>query len=270
MLNTHRWFFVIGVVIAALLMLLGGLFRPFSNLLQRAALPLVRLASAAFTPAANSISELSSQKKKEADLTDLEKRISSLALDYTKLQSLEEENASLRAQAKFLKTTGYDSVGARVISRKIDDQHATLLIDRGLNDTLEIGEAVVTDNGIYIGKISAIQERIATVLLTSDPSSRVAAAIAGQNKLIGVLEGRGTGATVLTFIPSSENLKRDQIVVTSGTEQKIPGHLPIGIINDVQGKPTDPFLNAAVEPLLSGDRVLFVSVLRPTVLGPSL
>jgi len=202
------------------------------------------------------------------DVAAAESRVAGLAVDAAHVKALEDENRALRAQANFLFTSGYDSIGARVINRDLRHVQALLMIDRGSNDHVEVGEAVVADKGIFIGKISAISEQVATVELLTDPRSRVAAAFNEDQRLAGVIEGRGNGAAVMTYIPTSENVKKDQIIVTSGTEDKLPPHLPLGIVNAVEGKTTDPFLSAIIEPLIPFDQITFVSVLRPSALLP--
>ncbi len=268
MVKPSRLLLLGGAILLAILLGLAGILEPVGNILRRIGLPVIRATTEFVAPITTRWNWLSRQPNEVERLDVLENRLTKLAIDYARLKALEEENAALRAQAKFLSTSGYDSVGARVISRSIGNGRALLMIDRGLIDTVEKGQAVLTRNGIFIGKISAISERVATVELLTDPDSRVASALAGDQKLIGVLEGRGNGAAVLTYIPSSQAPKRDQIVVTSGTEEKVPAYLPLGVINAVEGKPTDPFINASVEPLIGGDRVTFVSVLRPSALNP--
>lgn len=200
----------------------------------------------------------------------LKARVAQLAVDQAKLQALEDENRALRAQAKFLFDSGFDSVGARVIGRELRPDRALLLIDRGLNDNLEIGQAVVAGDGVFVGKVSQLKERVATVQLLTDPRSRVAATFSGDSHLAGVVEGRGSGAAVMTYIPADTEVKKDRIIVTSGTESKLAAQLPLGIVNEVLGKSTDPFRSAILESLIPADQVMFVSVLRPTALRPTL
>ena len=161
--------------------------------------------------------------------------------------ALEAENKLLRAQAKFAQTSGYDQVGALVINRELGTLRGRLTIDRGASDHVEVGQAVVTGEGIYIGRIRSVETRVASVELLSDSDSRVAAATMNGDSLVGVVEGRGNGASALTYIPSSINLSNDQIIVTAGTEEKIPPYLPLGIINSINRTPKDPFYNASVD-----------------------
>jgi rod shape-determining protein MreC len=265
MLKSQRWLILAGGIVVLGILGFAGLLKPVSRLFQTITLPLARGASQVRNYLGNA---WRGNTASESDIRNqqLEERLRMLAVDYVRLQSLEEENQLLRSQAKFLTTSGYDSVGARVISRELRHQQALLLIDRGLNDGVEIGQAVVTGGGVYVGKISSIKDRVATVELLTDPRARVTAA--NNGRLIGVAEGKGNGAALLTYIPPSEALKRDQVITTAGTEEKIPANLPLGVINLVQGKPTDPFLTASLEPLISFDRITLVSILRPTALRP--
>ncbi|MBU1034370.1 hypothetical protein KKD42_01070, partial [Patescibacteria group bacterium] len=64
------------------------------------------------------------------------------------------------------------------------------------------------------------------------------------------------------------DLKRDDVVVTAGTEDKIPANLIVGIINEVEGKATDPFKSASLESLVKPERLSIVMVLLPSVLRP--
>jgi rod shape-determining protein MreC len=265
MLKSQRWLLFIGGIVILGILGFAGLLKPLQRFLQAMTLPLMQGASQTRNYLADAWrGNVSSEDA--IRVQQLEERLRALAVDYVRLQSLEEENRLLRSQAEFLSSSGYDSVGARVISRELRHQQALFLIDRGLDDGVEIGQAVVTGGGVYIGKISSIKDRVATVELLTDPRARVTAA--NGDRLIGVVEGKGNGAAMLTYIPPSESLRRDQVITTAGTEEKVPAHLPLGVINLVQGKPTDPFLTASLEPLASFERVTLVSILRPTALRP--
>jgi rod shape-determining protein MreC len=247
-------------VAVGLILVFAGATRPVAGFMRWLTLPIVHVFSSA---GANALST-------DDRIKELQAQLAAMVVDQVHLQSLEEENKTLRAQAHFLDRSGYDSVGARVIGRDVGGQRALLTIDRGRNDSVEVGQAVVTDDGIMVGKISSIQDSIAVVELLTDPNSRVAAAVQSKGQLSGVLEGRGNGTAVMTYIPSSEAVSADQVVVTAGTEDKVPGDLPLGIVNTVETHSSDPFFSATIEPLVTLESVTFVSVLRPTALRPHL
>lgn len=258
---------LIAIFVAFLLLLLAiGVLSPVVTIARRLLLPVIRL-TAQVTERVRSVLP---DRVDPAVLTQCETRLRTLVSDETRLHTLEEENTVLRAQAKFSETSGYDQVGALVISRELGTLRGRLLIDRGAYDHVEVGQAVVTAEGIYIGHIRSVETRVATVELLSDSESRVAAATEAENTLVGVIEGRGNGAATLTYIPSSLELKVDQIIVTAGTGEKVPARLALGIVNSVTRTPKDPFYTASIDPLVRFDRLTYVSVLRPSVLRPSL
>lgn len=203
------------------------------------------------------------QDAREEERQRWQEQIASLAVDQARVHALEEENELLRQQARVAVDSGFEGIGAQVLSRTMTPDRAAIVIDRGQRDALELGQAVLAGDGLLIGKISALSYRTATVELLTDPRSRIAATLSGERRVLGVVEGRGNGAARMTYIPASQVIKKDQIIVTSGTEEKIPPNLPLGLVNAVEGKKTDPFVDAILEPLLPLDRLSFVTVLRP-------
>lgn len=199
----------------------------------------------------------------EARAERLQTQLASFVVSAARLAAMEEENALLREQAKVSLQSGFERIGAQVVSRVTEPDQSVLVIDRGRQDEVEVGQAVLAGDGVVVGKIISLTERTATVQLVTDPRSRFASTLSGESRLLGVVEGRGNGAARMTYIPASQPIKKDQIVVTAGTEEKIPPHLPIGLVNAVEGKNTDPFVSAILEPLLPLDRLRIVSVLRP-------
>lgn len=234
--------------------------------------PVRRVALAILVPPARVLAQMGSgigaflhidpaSKDSAERVSELEARLRSQTVDYVQLRALEEENRSLRAQARFITDRELKTIGARIISRSLTDQTAVVTIDRGSHDSVEIGQAVVAENGLYIGKVISLTEGTANVMLLTDVRSRVAASVPGSGKASGVIEGRGSGVAHFTLIPQSLPLNKDDVVVTAGTEEKVPANLVIGLVNDVDSKATDPFKNAVIEPLAPLEHLDLVSVI---------
>lgn len=256
-------------LIGFLILYVSGLLRWIEGGLHRVMLPVARVASRIGFQIDQHVTPFVTRTDLEHRIGELESQRDSISVDYVQLRALEEENRSLKKIAKFLNETGYDHVGAQVIARSTDPHQATMLIDRGTADGLENGMAVVAEEGVFVGKISAIREHVATVTLLSDVRSRVAASTAGEERLMGMIQGEGNGVARVTLVPQSETLEKDQLIVTAGTEEKIPSNLIVGLITQVEGKPTDPFKTATLEFFAQLHRLDVVIVLRPTALRPS-
>lgn len=259
----------LGSVLLLIVLRLVGAFDPIEHGVRIVFLPVARVVSVVGASVRNRLFGSPGEAVLQERNTELEARVSALAVDYVRLRALEEENRSLQALVQYFQTSGYDQVSARIIGRSIDPRSATILIDRGSHDGLESGMAVVVDDGVFVGKITELRDRVSIVTLVSDERSRIAASRAGRQGLLGLVEGRGNGVAQLTLVPQAQEMKRNDVIVTAGTEDKIPANLTIGLINEIEGKPTDPFQNAALEPFARMDRLNLVSVLRPTALRPS-
>ncbi len=265
----HRALIAIGVAVLAILLHLVGILRPLEDGVRWTLEPAARALAYFGIKTGSQTRSAPDASTLQAQVADLQARLSTMSVDYVKLKALEEENRSLKETAKFLTDSGYDHVGARIIARSADPQNATVLIDRGAADGLETGMAVIVNDGVFVGKISALEEHVATVMLVSDRRSRIAVSPAGEHRLFGMVEGEGNGVAKLTLVPQNEPLAPDDIITTAGTEEKIPPNLAIGFVNTIEGTQTDPFKTATLEPLIQPDRLDLVVVLRPDALRPT-
>ncbi|MDD5438414.1 MAG: rod shape-determining protein MreC [Patescibacteria group bacterium] len=260
---------VFGAILALVILHVTGLLLPLEDLIRAGLAPLGIGATSVGSSLSQKFTRDMTAEQCREHAGDLETRLAGVSVDYVRLKALEEENEVLRKTLGYLQKQGYDAVMGRVISRSGVPDRAIVMIDRGTADGLENGMAVIVSDGIFVGKITSIQERTATVTLLSDKQSRVAISKAGQRKLIGLVEGRGNWTAEATLIPQQETLGPNDMLVTSGTEGKIPPNLVVGLVNKVAGQPTDPFKNAAVELMAPLEYVEVVAVLRPQALRPN-
>lgn len=258
-MKTRYLFIAAGFLCLGLIFVITGVLRPIGAAIRWATKPGIATLARGSERARSFFGRSSAS---ESVLREMEARIAAQAVDRIRLGALEEENRALRTQLHFLETSGYESMGARVISRDLQNGRMHFLLDRGTQDHVEVGQAVVTDRGVFVGKILSVKERVAVLEVFTDPDARTATSAGTKPHLVGIVEGRGNGAALLTYIPPSEDIKKDDILVTSGTEEKVPGNLPIGMVNRVNGKSTDPFLTAAIEPLIGLNRLSMLSILQ--------
>ncbi len=257
------------VTVGMMILRVAGFFGTIENLGRDITLPIARMFSTMGSGVRDIFFATPDARMLKERNKDLEARVSSLAVDYVRLRSLEEENRSLHTLIKFTGDSGYDNLAARVIARTTDGVQNSVMIDRGSQDGIEVGMALTVGEGIFVGKITGLQERTSIATLVTNEQSHVAASRAGQHALLGIVEGTGNGTTRLTLVSQTEALHINDIIVTSGTEDKIPPNLPIGFVNEVNGKATDPFKSAVLEPLMRADRLNIVNILRSAALRPS-
>ncbi len=259
---------IFGFIVAFLLLHLTKILYPLEEFIRYALSPLGSVSTKIGTFVSRESRQMTENSESLDQIDELQRQLQHLSVDYVQLHALKEENEVLKRKLGFVEQQGYEAVVANVISRSVQPERSFFMIDRGSKNGLEIGMAVIFGDGIYIGKITKIYERTAIVTLTTDPSSRVAISLVGQNRLIGLVEGRGNGTALATLIPQEENIKVNDVLVTSGTEEKIPPNLVVGLINQIYVESTDPFKEANIEPVVQTAYLNIVAVLLPKALKP--
>ncbi len=201
-------------------------------------------------------------KISEGKITTIDTEIESLRIENAKLKTLIAENDALKASLAFKERTNDNAVLVRVISRTNEDIFHGLLIDRGTEDGIAIGQPVVSENGVIIGKIFEVQPRVASVLLLTDTRSKLAISVENDTETTGVLEGDRGLSMMLSLVPQTETLKPGDNIITSGIEPGIRRGLVVGTIEKVNSDSKNPFESAIVAPLRTVSVPTFLQVLR--------
>jgi rod shape-determining protein MreC len=115
-----------------------------------------------------------------------------------------------------------------------------LLINRGQEDGVAVGQFVLGDNGV-IGAVSDVSAQTARVKLITDPTSRIAVRIGAEGDR-GVMEGRGPDTAVIPQVPA----KRQPKVGDPIYALKTPGFPGVPIVTaevlDSRRDPESPML----------------------------
>lgn len=194
-------------------------------------------------------------------LARLESERDAAVIDHAELVRLREENEELRASIGFAGRARVRSVVASIVSRSIGPEASAFVIDRGTADGIEVGDPAVTGDGVLVGKIVSANAGSATVRVIADRDSTIAVALLNGTRTIGVAQGLSGSLLTLRYIPQDERIDVNDIVVTSGLEERVPDGLVVGVVNSVTGDPAAPFQEAVVEPLGDVRRVHTVSIL---------
>lgn len=248
---------IIGIPMA--LLAFGGVLRPLTEplgaLLRRIAAPayaagagISRSFAAAFDP---------DRPAKET----LQEAVETLRTENAKLRGLAVENEALKAALDFRERENDPALLARVLSETDVDVFHGLVIDRGTEDGVRPGQAVVAGDGLIVGKVFEARRRTASVLLLSDSKSRLAVTVQNATDTIGVLDGDRGLSMAIDLIPQTETLSPGDIVVTSGIEPGIRRGLIVGTVEKVMKRTQDPFQSATVAPFAAAARPPLVHVL---------
>lgn len=276
-LNVKKYAAVFAVIALLLILHYAKLLNPIESLLSRGLRPAFKV----FYFFASGISRAYHKQTETADLaSELEaarQTVNRLTAEKVEAKFLEEENLALRKQLNFLAKSGRRYLMANIISRgqpepqtKDGSSSRSVVIDKGLKDGLFPGLAVAgaagpagSNQGVIIGKIVKVKDSLSEIYLVTDKNCRLAAAILGEKKTLGVTSGE-LGLTIkMDFIPQTENLKEGDLAATSGLEPNIPYGLLIGRVTKVTKENNQVWQSASLEPQINLDALSVVSVLLP-------
>lgn len=147
---------------------------------------------------------------------------------------------------------------AKVIGRTPGGLNSTLLLDKGSDDGVQNGSAVLT-NGYFIGKIQKVEKTKSEVMLIFSHGSLVPVSME-KNSEGGLLQGGLEGLTV-TDIPISSKAETGDGVITSGLGGDLPPGLLIGKIGAHLGLQGDLFQKVTVVSPINPYDINYVTVL---------
>lgn len=258
---------VIFLVVFGLLVFLHGIgvSRPVENFILNIFKPL----NSRFYSWGNSFNrsyhDRATQASLEAQIDALTKEVAILTVANSQEKELIDENAKLRSQLNFLAANNFKAVAAEVVSRESltegTGEGQDLIINKGTKDGLSIGQGVVNEEGLIVGKIIEAKETSAKVCLTTSQECKLAASIQNSTKTQGITDG-DLGLTIkMNYIPQMEKVSAGDTVVTSGLGDKIPRGLVIGKIIEVRNESNEVWQDATIEPLVNLNNLTVVTVI---------
>lgn len=228
--------------------------------------PMEEGASRAFKPfsdLAGWVGDVADAKKEnkqlKTEVKNLRGQLATLATDKRdadQLRALTKVSADLPQDAK--------TVTARVIAHSPTVWYSTIQIDKGSSDGVRVNQPVITAGGLA-GKVVDTTGGTARVALITDASSAVSAEIMPKG-VAGIVKPEiGGKDLILDFIPKGSQVRRGQVVVTSGfrsgeLESLFPRGIPIGRVGSVNQDQLEIYQRVRVKPYASLRNIDFVQV----------
>ena len=182
------------------------------------------------------------------------------AAEATRIADLEREIADLRAALDVQATSSFTTVAGQVVARDFAIDRRVVVIDRGSNDGIAVGDVVIGAGGALAGRVIDVLPTSSRVRLVSDPAFRVTAEIAASGA-IGLLSGRGSNPLMFEDVDALREVTIGAAVTTSGIEltpelrSAFPRGLSIGTIAAVSAQASSVLQSADVTPTLPIDSI---------------
>jgi rod shape-determining protein MreC len=226
----------------------GELIRPFAAALDRAGHGL-RGSTANQSELARQLQQVTAERDQ-------------LLAQNAQLQQLQDEVDQLRKQLNFKQQhPGMTPLGANVIGHDPSGAHQILVLDRGANDGIQLGMAVISPD-FYVGQVTEVSPDRARVTLATDASAHVGAMVL-RSKASGVLDGRwqAGGYFLLDHLKAADDVVDGDVVVTSGGTARVPQGLVVGKVAHVDREVQADTATAHVVPLIDYSNLRTVTVI---------
>jgi rod shape-determining protein MreC len=147
------------------------------------------------------------------------------------VEDLKAQNQQLQALLGYARSQKQPVIAAPIVGRSPDDWWKQVILGRGSQEGVNIGAAVTGIGGV-IGRVVQVMPHTSRILLISDPTSRVGAAIA-RSRSMGLVQGQGSQTAVMQFFEKVPDVRPGDLVTTSAVSRLFPTGLPIGRIKSV-------------------------------------
>lgn len=187
----------------------------------------------------------------EEENSDLQSRIKDLQLKVIHLEKEADLANRLRKLLKFKPPEGWDTEGVRVMAHRIGPNAAlkTLLINKGSVNGVKTDTPALTTQGM-VGKVFRVSPNFSTVLLLTDPNSRIAV-VGKKTRTSGILSGQGPNSLLqVKYIPQNDPLEEGEVLQTSGLANIFPRGLPVAQISKIEHSELSLFQTVWAKPLV--------------------
>ncbi|MBI2369208.1 MAG: rod shape-determining protein MreC [Deltaproteobacteria bacterium] len=170
-----------------------------------------------------------------------------------RLLEADQANRRLRALLEFKERAVIPLIAAEVIGRDPSNWFKAVLIDRGTEDGVRRGMAVVNADGA-VGTVMQASRRAAKVLLLIDTNSSLGVMVQRTRAkaiLVGTLEDRAQ----LKYLRRSDDVAVGDLVVSSGLTGTYPKGIAVGRVSQVEKKGYGIFQYAEVTPSVDFSRL---------------
>ena len=170
-----------------------------------------------------------------------------------RLDALEEENRRLRALLSATEGRDLEFRFAELVQVSLDPWSHQVLIDRGADDGVFAGQAVIDGQGV-MGQVESVTGSQARVRLISDPDHAIPLQILRTGQRTVALGTGDAGRLSLPNLPMQSDVRIGDRLVTSGLGERFPAGFPVAEITDVERTAGAAFMVVAAAPLAALDQ----------------
>lgn len=169
------------------------------------------------------------------------------------MAALTAENTRLRQLLNSADTIEDRVLVAELIGVSPDPVKHKIMINRGSNEDVYVGQPVVDAYGL-VGQVVEVGKYTSMVLLITDATHALPVQV-NRNGIRLVAEGQGNLFELqLRFVSNTTDIQEGDLLVTSGLDQRFPPGYPVALVESVTYDPGKPFVTVVAKPMAELNR----------------
>lgn len=196
---------------------------------------------------------------------ELQARAQELEVEHRRTEEIRVQNEQLTRLLEVKSSLRYQTVAAEVVGRQATQYERVVSINQGSDRGITVDDVVVAGGAALVGQVVEVGPNFSRILLISDTRSTVIGLVE-SSRATGEIKGQLGGSLEMANIPSTDEIKVDDTVVTAGIDlgngvrSPFPKGLVVGRVVDVQKDPNAVVQTAFVEPAAPLDKLEYVLV----------
>jgi rod shape-determining protein MreC len=170
-----------------------------------------------------------------------------------RLASLEAENIELRELLSASEQIDDRVLVSTLIAVDPDPYSQQIMIDKGTEDGVFIGQPVLDAYGL-LGQVIDVLPRSSRVLMIADSNHAIPVQV-NRNGVRAIAAGTGALDTLeLIYVPNTADIQEGDLLVSSGLGGRYPKGYPVATVTSVNNIPGKSFASVTAEPSAHLDR----------------
>jgi rod shape-determining protein MreC len=206
----------------------------------------------------NAVRELRNLRQ-EVDRLQLENQ--SLRLELSNHKSVESELSRLKDVLQIKSKFPKQAKIARIIAHDPSTWNNSFVVDAGSEAGIAVDSPVISEQGI-VGRVLEVTPNNSRVLIVSDTDSSVSG-IDERSRVTGIVLGTGRSQLKFGYVSASEDVQKDDIIVSSGMGGIFPKGYALGTVVKKTESENGLTLEIEVQPAVDVAALDYVFILPP-------
>ncbi len=201
----------------------------------------------------------------QADEAEARAKLVRQSLRANEVEELTQENQRLRQLLELRERLATPAVAAEILFEAADPYTRKVILNKGLNASLQAGSPVVDEDGV-VGQVTRVHPLISEVTLITDRDQAIPVLntrTGGRSVAQGDPSGPHGSGLELRFMATNADVQVGDLLTTSGVDGVYPPGLPVAKVAHIERRTDSAFARIFIQPVAGVSRGRHVMVLKP-------